>query len=151
VSIPSFMNIAGKYADGITGYAALAVPPSVTAEGRAIERRYKKMFNKDEMPISVVPCVYDGVMAWAAAVERVGKADDYRAIAKAIKEHSHKGMGGAYDFNNPRQLARAGDHLLPNNLFQAEKGELVLRNLGSYTMSEYTLPPWIKEPWIKVE
>lgn len=151
MSIPSFMNIAGKYADGFTGYAALAVPPGVTAEGRAIERRYKKVFNKDEMPISVVPCVYDAVMTWAAAVKRVGKVEDYRTVAKAIKEHPFKGMGGVYDFNNPQQLARAGDHLLPNNLFQAKSGKLVLRNLGSYTMSEYKPPPWIKQPWVKVE
>lgn len=151
VSIPSFMNIAGKYADGFTGYAALAVPPSVTAEGRAIERRYKKMFKKDEMPISVVPCVYDGVMAWAAAVKRVGKVDDYRAVAAALKKHPYKGMGGVYNFNNPRQLATAGDHLLPNNLFQAENGTLALRNLGSYTMSEYALPPWIKGSWTRAE
>jgi hypothetical protein len=48
-------------------------------------------------------------------------------------------------------MARQGDHLLPVNLFQAEKGELVLRNLGSYIMSEYKLPPWIKEPWLRVE
>jgi hypothetical protein len=90
-------------------------------------------------------------MTWAAAVKRVGKVEDYRTVAKAIKEHPFKGMGGVYDFNNPQQLARAGDHLLPNNLFQAKSGKLVLRNLGSYTMSEYKLPPWIKQPWVKVE
>lgn len=151
VSIPSFMDIAGKYADGITGYGALGVPPKVTAEGRAIEKRYMKMFKAKDMPFSIAPCIYDGVMAWAAAVKRVGNVKDYKAVSAAIKKYPYKGIGGTYNFNNPRQMARQGDHLLPVNLFQAEKGELVLRNLGSYIMSEYKLPPWIKEPWLRVE
>ncbi len=151
LSIPSFMGIASKYAGGFTGYAALAIPPSVTAEGRALEKRYKKMFKRDSMPFSVVPCVYDGVMAWAAAVKRVGKVDDYRAVAKALKKYPFKGIGGTYDFNNPLQVAKAGDHLLPVNLFQAQDGKLTLRNLGSYRMSEFKLPPWIKKPWEKAE
>ena len=151
VSIPSFMEVASKYADGFTGYASLQVPPSLTFEGRAIESRYKKMFGKSEMPFSVVPCVYDAVMAWAAAVKRVGKVDDYRAVCKALKEHPYKGMGGTYDFNNPRQLAKAGDHLLPNNLFQGDGGKLALRMAGSYIISDYKLPPWIKEPWKKTQ
>ena len=151
VSIPSFMEIASKYADGFTGYAALAIPPEVTAEGRALEVRYKQMFKKDSMPFSIVPCIYDGVMSWAAAVEKVGKVNDYKAITAYMKENPYKGIGGVYDFNNPRQAARAGDDLLPVNLFQSQNGKLVLRNLGSYRMSQYQLPPWIKKPWGKVE
>ena len=151
VSIPSFMEIAGKYADGFTGYAALAIPPAVTPEGRALEARYKKMFKSDEMPFSIVPCVYDGVMAWAAAVEKVGDVKNYKAVSTAMKTNPHKGIGGVYDFNNPRQAARAGDDLLPVNLFQAENGKLVLRNLGSKTMSPYQLPPWLKKPWPKAQ
>ena len=151
VSISSFMEIAGKYATGITGYGALGVPPKVTAEGRAVEKRYMKMFNTKDMPFCIGPCVYDGVMAWAAAVKRTGKVDDYRAVSASLKENSYKGIGGTYDFNNPLQAARQGDYLLPVNLFQAEGGELVLRNLGSYTMSEYKLPPWIKTPWPKAQ
>lgn len=147
VSIPSFMDIAGKFADGITGYGALAVPPKVTAEGRAVEKRYIKMFKAKDMPFCIAPSVYDGLMAWAEAVKQVGKVDDYKAVAKALKENPYKGIGGVYDFNNPYQAASQGDHLLPVNLFQAEDGELVLRNLGSYTMSPYKLPPWIKKPW----
>ena len=151
VSIPSFMDIAGKYADGITGYGACGVPPRVTYEGRAIEKRYMKMFNTDNMPFCIAPCIYDGFMAWAAAVKRVGKVDDYRAVSAAMKKYPYKGMGGTYNFNNPRQIAEQGDYLLPVNLFQAEKGDLILRNLGSYRISEYKLPPWIKKPWAKVD
>jgi branched-chain amino acid transport system substrate-binding protein len=151
VSIPSFMEVASKYADGFTGYAALAIPPEVTPEGRALEVRYKQMFKTDNMPFSIVPCVYDGVMAWAAAVEKAGTVKDYKAVATALKTNRYKGIGGVYDFNNPRQAARAGDDLLPVNLFQAQSGKLVLRNLGSKKMSPYQLPPWIKEPWKKVE
>jgi branched-chain amino acid transport system substrate-binding protein len=151
VSIPSFMEVASKYADGFTGYAALAIPPEVTAEGRALEVRYKQMFKKDSMPFSIVPCIYDGVMAWAAAVEKVGKVNDYKAITAYMKENLYKGIGGVYDFNNPHQAARAGDDLLPVNLFQSQNGKLVLRNLGSYRMSQYQLPPWIKKPWKIVE
>ena len=149
VSIPSFMGIAGAYANGITGYGALGVPPKVTAEGRMVEKRYMKMFKAKNMPFCIAPCVYDGVMAWAAAVKRVGRVDDHQAVAKAMKTNPYKGIGGTYDFNNPYQAARQGDCLLPVNLFQAENGELVLRNLGSYTMSQYKLPPWIKKPWPK--
>lgn len=151
VSIPSFMEIAKNYATGITGYGALGVPPKVTAEGRAVEKRYMKMFNTKDMPFCIGPCVYDGVMAWAAAVKRTGKVDDYRAVSASLKQNPYKGIGGTYDFNNPLQAARQGDCLLPVNLFQAEGGELVLRNLGSYTMSEYKLPPWIKTPWPKAQ
>jgi branched-chain amino acid transport system substrate-binding protein len=151
VSIPSFMEVASKYADGFTGYAALAIPPEVTPEGRALEARYKQMFKTDNMPFSIVPCVYDGVMAWAAAVEKTGTVKDYKAVATSLKTNRYKGIGGVYDFNNPRQAARAGDDLLPVNLFQAQNGKLVLRNLGSKRMSPYQLPPWIKEPWAKVE
>jgi hypothetical protein len=68
-----------------------------------------------------------------------------------MKENLYKGIGGVYDFNNPHQAARAGDDLLPVNLFQSQNGKLVLRNLGSYRMSQYQLPPWIKKPWGKVE
>jgi ABC-type branched-subunit amino acid transport system substrate-binding protein len=145
------MEIAKNHATGITGYGALGVPPKVTAEGRAVEKRYMKMFNTKDMPFCIGPCVYDGVMAWAAAVKRTGKVDDYRAVSASLKQNPYKGIGGTYDFNNPLQAARQGDFLLPVNLFQAEGGELVLRNLGSYTMSEYKLPPWIKTPWPKAQ
>jgi branched-chain amino acid transport system substrate-binding protein len=151
VSIPSFMGIAGRFASGITGYGALGAPPKVTAEGRAVEKRYMKMFKTKDMPFCIGPCVYDGVMAWAAAVKRAGKIDDYRAVSAALKQHPYKGIGGTYDFNNPLQAARQGDNLLPVNFFQAQGGNLVLRNLGSYTMSEYELPPWIKTPWPKAQ
>ena len=151
VSIPSFMEIASKYGDGFTGYAALAIPPEATPQGQALEARYKKMFKTDSMPFSVVPCVYDGVMAWAAAVEKVGNVKDYKAVSTTMKTNRHKGIGGVYDFNNPRQAARAGDDLLPVNLFQAENGKLVLRNLGSKTISPYQLPPWLKKPWPKAQ
>lgn len=151
VSIPSFMDIAGEYATGITGYGALGVPPKVTAAGRAVEKRYMEMFKAKDMPFCIAPCVYDGVMAWAAAVRRVGKIDDYKAVAAALKNHPYKGIGGTYDFNNPYQAAMQGDHLLPVNLFQAKDRNLELRNLGSYTISAYELPPWIKKPWAKVE
>lgn len=151
VSIPSFMEIAGDFADGITGYGALGVPPKVTAEGRAVEKRYMKKFKTKDMPFCIAPCVYDGIMAWAAAVKRTGKVDDYKSVATALKTHPYKGIGGTYDFNNPFQAAEQGDHLLPVNLFQAKDGELVLRNLGSYTMSPYDLPPWIKKPWPTVQ
>lgn len=151
VSIPSFMEIAGRYATGITGYGALGAPPKVTAEGRAVEKRYMQMFGAKDMPFCIGPCVYDGVMAWAAAVKRAGTVDDYRAVATALKKNPYKGIGGTYDFNNPFQAARQGDHLLPVNLFQAKEGDLVLRNLGSYTISEYTLPPWIKKKWSKTQ
>ena len=149
VSIPSFMGIAGAYADGITGYGALGVPPKVTAEGRAVEKRYMNMFETKDMPFCIGPCVYDGVMAWAAAAKRAGSVDDYKAVAKELKTKPYKGIGGTYDFDNPYQAASQGDHLLPVNLFQAKGGELVLRNLGSYTMSDYELPTWIKESWPK--
>ncbi len=49
VSIPSFMEIAGRYATGITGYGALGAPPKVTAEGRAVEERYMQMFDIEEI------------------------------------------------------------------------------------------------------
>jgi hypothetical protein len=110
-----------------------------------------KMFKTKDMPFCIGPCVYDGVMAWAAAVKRAGKVDDYRAVSAALKQHPYKGIGGTYDFNNPLQAARQGDNLLPVNFFQAKGGDLVLRNLGSYTMSEYELPPWIKTPWPKAQ
>lgn len=152
VSIPSFMEIAGDFATGITGYGALGIPPKVTAKGRAVEKRYMKMFKSKDMPFCIAPSVYDGLMAWAAAVKRTGKIDDYKAVATALKTHPYnEGIGGTYDFNNPFQAARQGDDLLPVNLFQAKNGKLVLRNLGSYTISTYELPPWIKKTWEKAE
>ena len=149
VSIPSFMEIAGKSAAGISGYAALGRPAERTERGRDLEARYEKMFGKP-MPISVVLSCYDGLMAWAEAVRKVGKVDDYKAVAKALKENLYDGIGGVYDFNNPLQAARAGDDLLPTNLYQAEGDRLVLRAVGSEMVSAYQLPPWLPEPWEKM-
>ena len=58
---------------------------------------------------------------------------------------------GRYSLQLRPGLGELVRDLLPVNLFQAENSQLVLRNLGSKTISAYQLPPWLKEPWPKAQ
>ncbi|MCF8070165.1 MAG: ABC transporter substrate-binding protein [Desulfobacterales bacterium] len=140
-----YLDMMGKQADGVLDHSYRMVP--VNAKGEAWTKTYKKMFKKKEL--GLMPLVtYDELMLWAAAVEKVGKVDDYRAIAKEIKEGSYEGVGGTYVFNeyNIAPTTRK----LPNATYQYQNGKRVYLSTGGpdgidlIEGRKFQIPSWIK-------
>jgi len=142
-TIPGFLDLAGKEAEGILGYAQIGWPIISTKEGRAYMEKFKKRFGY--LPgLAIATNSYDAVQIWASAVKRVGNEKDYRAIAKAIKDYSYKGIQGLYKFDPKDNHAMFGDEYLPSNLFQIQDGKYETLFVGKKKMKDFRTPPWIK-------
>jgi len=141
---PEFLNILGEEADGPIDQSYHGVLP--TPAGKAWLERYKEMFGEEHTGLMDV-VTYDELMMWAAAVKRVGKADDYRAVAKAIQENPYKGIAGTYRFNEDRYAPVTPD--LPMFAYQYQGGKRVLIGLISQEPvfvegTKFQIPSWIK-------
>jgi branched-chain amino acid transport system substrate-binding protein len=141
---PEYLDMMGKKADGILDQAYHGVLPG--PEGQAWLKRYKKMFGKELRGLMTV-VTYDELMMWAEAVRRTGKADDYRAVAKALLDNPYKGLSGTYRFNKDHYSPTTPE--LPTFYYQYQGGKRVLLSLGSEKIvpvegAKFKIPSWIK-------
>ncbi|MCF8068245.1 MAG: ABC transporter substrate-binding protein [Desulfobacterales bacterium] len=142
---PEYLEMMGKQADGVLDETYKMTP--FTPEGAAWKEHYQKMYKKKQsghMPL----ITYDELMLWAAAVEKVGKVDDYRAVAKAIKESKYEGVAGTYIFNEYNIVPVTSE--MPYAIYQYQNGKRVILTTVSdegvdlIKGTKFQIPSWIK-------
>jgi ABC-type branched-subunit amino acid transport system substrate-binding protein len=139
-STPAFQEIvAGGGADGVLGMTVSAQLPG--PEGDAFVAAWKAKYGK-EPPFSIGAAIYDELMLWAAAVEKVGSVDDFAAVNAAIRELNYKGVTGSYAFN-AEQYVPVADDTLPSHLIQAQGDKQVQLMIGSRKAGDLATPPWM--------
>ncbi|NVO57001.1 ABC transporter substrate-binding protein [Rhodobacteraceae bacterium B1Z28] len=109
--------------------------------GNAFVERWETAYGF-EPSVSLAAAVYDMVYMWAAAVEQVGDASDYNAVADAIRTMKYEGLVGTFDFNE-RNFINNGSDTQPAQLFQVQNGERVRLVVGDQKVGEITQPAWI--------
>jgi branched-chain amino acid transport system substrate-binding protein len=142
VSIPEFADMIGEAGDGICGTAAAGVLPN--AEGRAWTARYEARFNEKAPKNASAGTCYDEVMAWAAAVKRVGDVTDYQAIAKALEDYPYQGVTGLLAFDDEHKVPESESY--PQHFFQMQNGDIVTLyvHLTPVAGTAFELPPWLE-------
>jgi ABC-type branched-subunit amino acid transport system substrate-binding protein len=139
-STPAFQEIvAGGGADGVLGMTVSAQLPG--PEGDAFVAAWTAKYGK-EPPFSIGAAIYDELMLWAAAVEKVGSVDDFAAVNAAIKSLNFKGVTGTYAFND-EQYVPVADDTLPSHLIQAQGGRQVQLMIGGRKVGDLATPPWM--------
>jgi ABC-type branched-subunit amino acid transport system substrate-binding protein len=90
---PEFMSIMGKEADGIIIASGMYLPvPPPTKDAQEWVKKFTDRFGNP--PSASAPSIYNGVHAWAQAVEAVGDATDYDAINKYLATHTFEAIPG---------------------------------------------------------
>jgi len=142
VSIPEFADMIGEEGNGICGTAAAGILP--TEEGRAWAERYEARFNEEAPKNASAGTCYDQVMAWAAAVRRVGDVTDYRAVCKALEDYPYEGLTGVYSFDNEHKVPESSSY--PQHFFQMQNGDIVTLyvHLTPVSGTAFELPPWLQ-------
>ena len=131
----------GENLRGVMGYITSYVPPG--PEGDAWKERFKAKFGM-EVPLTTPPSTYDSIMLWAAAVEKVGDARDYKAICDVMRTEPYKGLLGTYNLDNAQQTVEVGDD------FPIAYGQYIGNGeLAFYGTDDFIFPPWINPEWKK--
>lgn len=149
---PEFLSIMGKEADGIIIASGMYIPiPMPTKEGQEWLERYVLKFGG--LPSASMPSVYNGVHAWAQAVEAVGNATDYDAINKYLATHTFEAIPGI-----PFSFAGGdSDHIIEHPYSVMPQAQIQGGSLGTlywkgkrYTdykgnSAKFVVPRWIKK------
>jgi len=139
LAIPSFIETMGAEANGALGITTNA--PLPTPQGEAWKDRFRTRFGKE--PQSISGTVYDGIMAWAEAVKRVGNVTDYRAVCQALEDYPYEGVIGTFDFDEDHKIP-AGP-TMPMHYYQVQNGKLVLlyTDITPVPGTSFETPPWL--------
>ena len=146
IIVREVVDVLGTNADGIFGGMAfgLPIPKAPNPKAQAWLNRYYDRY-KHQLPVGTWS-TYTGVMAWAAAVEAVGDAYDFKAVNKHLKEVGYQGLLGhiKWDDDNVIRLQSA----VPMSHYQVQQGELVTiftdPPLKPYRDYSFKVPRWIK-------
>ena len=141
-STPAFQEVvaAGK-AEGVLGMTVSAQLPGEA--GDAFVAAWQAKYGANP-PFSIAAAIYDELMLWASAVEKVGAVDDYAAIAETIRAFDYAGVTGTYRFN-AEQYVPVADDTLPSHLIQAQGNRQVQLMIGSRKVGDFVRPGWIAE------
>ncbi|UCF90786.1 MAG: ABC transporter substrate-binding protein [Desulfobacterales bacterium] len=140
-SIPEFLELAGKAAEGLiwVGSAGNSGP-----KFEDYKKRWVAQFKKDPAGLYAV-ATRDAFDIWAQAVERAGCVDCYREVARHMREATYEGMAATYVFNPLDQSALLGEYLMPLVWYQIWEGKSVPMGPKRFKQTNYRKPPWIKK------
>ena len=148
-SIPEFIDLAGKTADGILWATVVSTLPGEA--GLDFEARYKKLYG-EKAGFRNAGQTYDLMMIYATAAALAGGADDSHKIADIIRNRLiHRGVCGAWRFNTDDQCARPYPSVikdaslgLPHHFYQIQDGKQVMVAPDPWGQGEFMVPSWIK-------
>ena len=140
-SIPEFIQLAGKAADGVVWVGgAYGFGPKYDA----YKKRWMAKF-KTEPAGLYAEATRDAFDIWAAAVEKAGCYDCYKKIADNIRVTEYEGLCARYKFDPKDQSVVQADDYMPLVWFQIQNGKNVkMRPAAVSEGKAYQLPPWIK-------
>jgi branched-chain amino acid transport system substrate-binding protein len=140
-SIPEFIKLAGKSADGLIWVAGA---DQFGPKFESYRKRWVKKFGKE--PAGFYPvATRDAFDIWVQAVERAGCVDCYRKVAQLIRESAYDGMAGLFVFNPKDQSAIPGEYLMPIIWHQIWDGKSYQTGPKRFQKAKYRKPPWIKK------
>jgi branched-chain amino acid transport system substrate-binding protein len=140
-SVPAFGEvIAQGKVEGVLGMTLSAQLPG--AEGDAFIKRWQAAYNETP-PWSLAAQLYDEVNMWAAAVKTAGSASDHKAVVKALKEMSFKGLTGTLKFDDRFKIPTS-DASQPAYLFQVRDKTLLPLMIGTKKTGDFVEPAWTK-------
>jgi branched-chain amino acid transport system substrate-binding protein len=140
-SIPEFLQLAGKSADGLIWVAGA---DEFGPKFEDYKKRWVARFKKE--PAGFYPvATRDAFDIWVQAVKRAGCVDCYRDIAKLIRESAYEGMAGLFVFNPIDQSAIPGEYLMPLIWHQIWDGKNLQTAPARFKRADYRKPPWMKK------
>ncbi|HEX7299618.1 MAG TPA: branched-chain amino acid ABC transporter substrate-binding protein, partial [Solirubrobacteraceae bacterium] len=148
-SVPEYLELAGKAADGVLWSTVLGL---ITSDdlGKRFMEDYQKRFN-EQPGLSTAGAQYDLVRLWAGAAATAGDPYDFKRVNRALSQTIFRGVSGAYRFA-PGELAprpypeEVNDASLgmPHLTFQIQDGKQALISPSPYATGTYRAPPWLK-------
>ena len=127
-------------ADGVLGMTLSANRPD--ERGQAFKAAWQEAYDEDP-PFSIAAQIYDEVIMWAQAVEKVGSVRDFDAIDDAIRSTPYDGVTGTFRFNDQHYVP-ASDDTVPAHLLQVQDSRTVQLMIGSKKYADFQVPPWIE-------
>jgi len=140
-SIPEFLELAGKSADGLIWVSGAE---EFGEKYKDYHKRWVARYKKE--PGSLYSLITrDAFDIWANAVKRAGCVECYREVARQIREAPYEGINAIYVFNPIDQSAIPGEHLMPLVWRQIRDGKNIQTDPKSYKKGDYQKPPWMKK------
>lgn len=140
-SIPEFLELAGKSADGLIWVAGAR---EFGEKYNDYRKRWVARFKKE--PAGLYSLVTrDAFDMWASAVKRAECVECYREVARQIREAVYEGIAAIYVFNPSDQSALQGEHLMPLVWNQIWEGKHIQMEPKSFKKGDYRKPPWMKK------
>ncbi|MDX3924621.1 MAG: ABC transporter substrate-binding protein [Shinella sp.] len=147
-SIPAYREQLGQNADGVIWATTTGLYSDHLAMGFA--ERYRRMHGR-RPGHSHAGLAYDRVNILAAAWTRANNPRAFDKVIPEIRAVIHRGVNGAYFFDNPGQCAQSfpdtsGDPSISQAhlIFQIQAGEQRILSPAPYGQFRFMLPPWLK-------
>jgi branched-chain amino acid transport system substrate-binding protein len=139
-SMPDFISLAGKAADGLAFSAGLM---GQTPEGKDYGVRFKKRYGMEVPgPYAQYPRIAFDI--WAAAVERAGCSDCYDKVNNEIRKISYKSMEGWVIEFAENNAAKYGKDFFIFDVIQYQNGKQVIITPAARATGKLIKPPWMK-------
>ena len=147
-SIPEYLKLAGKAADGVL-WATTTGTIVDDDLGQAFVAAYRKAY-KSEPGLANAGNQYDLVKLWAQAAGMASDPLAYDEVGDNVRRMVVRGVNGAYKLGPDQQTnlpypAKVKDPSLGEPLltFQIQDGRQVLIGPDPYTKGEFKTPPWM--------
>lgn len=140
-SIPEFLELTGKSADGLIWVAGAR---EFGKKYEDYKKRWVARYKKDPAGLYSI-LTRDAFDIWANAVKRAECVECYREVCRQIREAVHEGIGAIYAFNPIDQSAIPGEHLIALVWNQIWDGKHISMGPKSFKEGEYRKPPWMKK------
>ena len=140
-SIPEFLKLAGKSAEGLIWVGGKY---GFGPKFEEYKKRWQAKFESDPAGL-YAEATRDAFDIWAAAVEKAGCVDCYKKIADNIRATNYDGLAGVYQFDPRDQSAIQSDDNIPLIWNQIWDGKNIHTGGPKFKEAKYRKPPWIKE------
>jgi branched-chain amino acid transport system substrate-binding protein len=144
-SIPSFLKLAGKAANGITWATVTGVYNDPV--GKIFRARYRARFGTSS-GFSTPGSGYDVVQMLARAWAVTGDGQNFKANVAQLRKMIHRGVNGAYWLTGNVSLVYPAETQDPglgqaHLFFQIQNGKQRIIQPAPYIESPFQTPPWI--------
>lgn len=142
-SVPEFIELTKEQSSGIV-YNLLGGVLNTPTNPRAAEVLAKYEAKFGNAPGTYGPALYEQVLIYAAALEKVGDPSDRMAIGKAIGQSKTQTAMGGVQFDPKTHLAVQSNEGIPLQFYQINDGERVLFYPPVYATGDFVEPAWMK-------
>ena len=142
-SAPEFIQLGGKNTNGVIWNTLLGILPG--PEANAFKGKFIKRFGPETWGLSYPAGIWDMMHFWEEAINKVGKVDDYRAIANYISKTPYNGLCGKYVYPKETNTIVVNDDHIPAPFFQVQNEKDVQLFPEKWSQGKFIVPDWIKK------